>query len=667
MALAHNANYNAGAAGDTEEISAASMFLDALRSSEYATPAGGPPLATVDVIEEMADKPATANEAVSGAAPVVLGENQNPIFGYTTAMVSTERILQMYNDMTRMAENTWNSGEMKTLRTMLRETLGATHAMIRGDLKATSDQRALAKKIGRLLCLLVGHTRDIVDGKGERMLTYWLIAEHYRVAPGLAVGLVRHLVRLYKVVPHGEGAGSAVLAGEGHQYGSWADVKRLAAFLRDHYQATIDHPIIQEALNQLALQLAEDFGRMDRSEVTGFSLAARWSPKATGASRWLFRPLAEIMFPFRQTARTPPQLEAAGRKAERDLRQRLSKLNRLLKTVEVMMSSEEHEWHTIDFGSLPSQALRRHVRAWKNQLKNGNVRRKENEDRVACAENYDAHMAKVSEGKAEIKGARCGPAELVYDVRQHPSDSARINGQWDAKMKALPSLGKMVACVDVSGSMDMAKVPGSQNIRTMDAAIGVGLAIAEKCEPPFNNQVLSFSTNPKFLQFEPHTKFSERVQEIQRYDLGYTTDFRKACQAFLNVAIQVNVSSDFFKEFAFVLLSDMQINYEMGKWSADLAAEIKKMFADGGRRSERGQPYDPPFVVMWNFAAQNTTAVSQDLPGAAVISGYSDALLKTFETEGMNGLLKQTPMAILTKTLMSERYAPLAAEWEAYM
>jgi len=349
------------------------------------------------------------------------------------------------------------------------------------------------------------------------------------------------------------------------------------------------------------------------------------------------------------------------------------------------MSSEEHEWHSIDFSTLPSQALRRHVRAWKNQLKNGSVRREGDEDRAACAEHYEAHMAKVSEGKAEVKGARCGPAELVYDVRQHPGDSARINGQWDAKMKALPNLGKMVACVDVSGSMDMANVPGSQNIRAMDAAIGVGLAIAEKCEPPFHNQVLSFSTNPKFLQFTARNTFSERVRLIQTHDLGYSTDFRKACRAFLDVAIQANVPSDFFKEFAFVLLSDMQINTEMGKWSANLAAEIKQMFADGGRRSERGQPYDPPFVVMWNFgsergqpydppfvvmwnfAARNTTAISQGLPGAAVISGYSDALLKTFETEGMKGLLGETPMAILIKTLESERYAPLAAEWEAYI
>jgi len=665
MALAHDSDYHAGAA---DEMSAANSFLAALRDSKYAAPAGGPPPEPVDEIaERVKEPPATAAEAVSGAAPVVLGENMNPAFGYTTAMVSTERLMQMYNDMTRMSEGNWNSAEMRTLRTMLRETLGATHAMIKGELPTTPDQRVLAKKIGRLLCLLVGHTRDIVDGKGERTLAYWLIAEHFRVAPGLAVGLVRHLVRLYRVVPHGEGAGSAVLAGEGHQYGSWADVKRLAVFLRDHYEATVEHPLIQEALTQLALQLAEDFGRLDRGEVTGFSLAARWSPKATGAARWLFRPLAEKLFPFHQTARTPAQVEAAGRKAEKELRQRLSALNRMLKTVEVMMSSEEHEWHTIDFGTLPSQALRRHVRAWKNQLKNGSVRREGDEDRMACAENYEAHMAKVSAGKAEVKGARCGPAELVYDVRKHPGDAARINGQWDAKMKLLPSLGKMLACVDVSGSMDYARVPGSDHIRAMDAAIGVGLAIAAKCAEPFHNQVLSFSTDPKFLQFTARNTFSDRVRMIQSYDVGYTTDFRKACRAFLDVAIKANVPSDFFKEFAFVLLSDMQINAEMGKWSADLAAEIKQMFADGGRRSERGQPYDPPFVVMWNFAARNTTAISQELPGAAVISGYSDSLLKTFEAEGMQGLLKQTPMAILIKTLESERYAPLAAEWEAFI
>lgn len=657
MALAHGSATEAGASTP----SAADAFLAAMESSEWANSGAPAPDHPDGVV-----LPATATEAVTGHAQVVLGENLNPIHTYRTEHVSTERVLQLLTDMTRISEGTWDNPEIQTMRTKLRETIGAAHAMISGQLPCTPEQRALAKTVGRMLCLAVGQVRDVKDGRGERWLSYFLIAEHYRVAPGLAVGMVRHLVRLYEPVTVGPEAGSVRPVETGHQYGSWADVKRLSAFLRDKYEATVDHPVIQEALWQLAAQLRVDLGRLEVGEGGGYSLAARWSPKATGAGKWLFLPLALMVYPFHQTARTPEQLEAARRKAQTRLRQGLSRLNRLIKTVEVMMSSKEGEWHLIDFGTLPSQALRRHVRAWKNVLKNGKDRFADNPDRQQCAEHYAEHMTKVERGEATVKGARCGPGELVNDARATKGDDGRINGQWDAKMKELPSLGKIRPMIDVSGSMDWAALPGSK-IRVMDAAIGIGLAAAEKGEPPFNNKVLSFSGDPRFMTFEPGTPFTERVRRVQGHNMGYSTDFRKACKAELDLAVRANCPPDFFKGFVLLVLSDMQINCSEARWSPDLAAEIKQMYADAGRKCEHGQPFDPPFVAMWNFASTNTMATTEGLVGAASISGYSDAMLKAFESGGVAGLLKMTPGEFLREQLESPRYAPLAAEWEAFI
>lgn len=658
MALAHDSTATNAKASTTQ--SAANAFLAAMDSSKWA--AGAPAAAHPDDVL----LPATATEAMMERPEVVLGENLNPIHTYSKEHVSESRVLQLLTDMTRLSEDTWDNPETVVMRTRLRETLGATHAILTGTLPADLNQRNEANRIGRMLCLAVGHTRDIVDGKGERMLAYLLIAEHYLVAPHIAVQMVRHLVRLYDEKTVSDSDVEAVVA-NGHQYGSWSDVKRLSAFLRDHYAATVDHPLIQEALSQLATQLKTDIALLASGAGSRYSLAARWSPKATGAGKWLFRSLALMVYPYHQTARTTRQVEAASRKAEGELRRQISALNRLINTVEVLMSSEEKEWHKIDFGSLPSQALRRHTRAWKNQTKTGDDRYADNEDRVVCSANYQAHMDKVTKGEATVKGARCGPAELVYDARQHGvSDDARINGQWESKMKELPQLGKLIAMVDCSESMDCNTLPGSK-VRVMDAAIGLGLAAAAKAEAPFTDRVLSFATNPKFVTFRKDTAFADRVRQVQHHDVGYSTDFRLACKAILDVAITNGMLPDFFKGLVLFVLSDMQINCGSALWSPDLAAEVKHMFAEAGLKSPHREPFEAPFIVMWNLASTTTMATTKDLVGAASVSGYSDAMLKAFEAGGVEGLLKMTPAEFLREQLDSPRYAPLAKVWERYM
>ena len=657
MALARCKSADAGASTP----SAATAFLAAMEGSGWGSPAAA---AAVPDHPDQVTLPVTAAEAVSGEDQVVLGENANPIFTYRTEHVSTARVLQILTDMTRMSADTYHNPATQTMRTKLRETLGAAHAMLQGRLPCTVAQLDTARTVGRMLCLAVGHTRDIVDGKGERDLAYLLLAEHYLVAPGLAVGMVQHLVRF-----HGAGDGASVECkplATGHQYGSWADVKRLAAFVRDHYGATIEHPLVQEALRLMAVQLSTDIVQMSRSAGGGYSLAARWSPKATGSSKWLFRTLALMVYPFHQTATTAGQLEAAGRKAERTLRQQLSALNRLIKTVEVLMSSEEHEWHTIEFGSLPSQALRRHVRAWKNTTKRGDDRFADSADRAECAEHYATHMSRVASGEATVKGARCGPGELVNDVRHSGDDDARINGQWAAKLAELPGLGKCLTMVDVSGSMDMATIPGSK-IRVMDAAIGIGLMVAAKSEPPFNNKTISFATDPSFVSYRADMTFTDRVRHTLTQQPGYSTDFRKACRELLNVALEANMGPEFFADFVLFVLSDMQINCGSAQWSPDLAKEVQTMFADAGRASEHATPFAAPHVVMWNLASTNTMATTEGLVGATSISGYSDSMLKAFEAEGVAGLTGMTPGELLREQLEAPRYAPLGVEWANYI
>ena len=645
------------ATSGTQE-SAANAFLQALENSCLGE----------------ATHPDEVHAAASGAAAtkgnsrVMLGENGNPIFTYRTEHVSPERVLQILNDMTRLSKDTWDNPEIVTMRTKLRETLASTYAILFDRVESTTEHRDIAIDVARLLTQAVGYTRDIIDGKQERTLAYLLIAEHYAVCPHLAIRMVRHLVRLHTVSQTGD----VEPLEKGHQYGSWHDIKRLAAFLRDHYGATVEHPLISEGLDVLSEQLLQDVAHMtsgNDSDMSQISLAARHAPKSTGAAKWLYRDLALRVFPYDKTANTPAKMEAAGRKAEQHLRKQiLVPLNRLLNTVEVMMSSEEGEWHKIDFGKLPSQALRRHVKAWQNLTK-GDVRRyPDNADREACAKNYHEHILRVANGSQKVNGARCGVAELVRDVRtigsSDKTEEARINGQWASKLATIPDLGKCIPMIDLSGSMGTC-LAGAKEITCEMAAIGLGLMIAEKCAAPFTNQCITFATDPQFCTFAPGTGFVERVRHIRNQNNGITTDFRKACKAILDAAVTANMAPDFFEDFVLFVLSDMQINSSyMAPWTPDLAAEVQQMFATAGKRSLHGKPFAPPHIVMWNLASTNAIATSADLVNATSIAGYSDALLKVFETEGIQGLLSATPIDTLRKQLNNARYDPLRREFE---
>ena len=157
----------------------------------------------------------------------------------------------------------------------------------------------------------------------------------------------------------------------------------------------------------------------------------------------------------------------------------------------------------------------------------------------------------------------------------------------------------------------------------------------------------------------------DRVRHIRNQNNGVTTDFRKACKAILDAAVAANMAPDFFEDFVLFVLSDMQINScSMAPWTPDLAAEVQQMFATAGKRSKHGKPFAPPHIVMWNLASTNAIATSAGLVNATSIAGYSDALLKVFETEGIRGLLSATPIDTLRKQLNNVRYDPLQREFE---
>ena len=70
------------------------------------------------------------------------------------------------------------------------------------------------REVAKYLYILIGHTRDIIKGKGERTLAYAGILAWYSISVPQAKFLLRSFVH------HIDDNGNN---GTGHQYGSWND------------------------------------------------------------------------------------------------------------------------------------------------------------------------------------------------------------------------------------------------------------------------------------------------------------------------------------------------------------------------------------------------------------------------------------------------------------
>jgi hypothetical protein len=529
------------------------------------------------------------------------------------------------------------------------------------------------------LYCLIGHVRD-VEQKGERQLAYALIWECYGICPDLALLAVKYLV-------HGLNAAGGVDS-ECRPLGGWGDVKYLCDAVKT-FSGTEDHPLIGYAHDLMIAQLDRDDGGTDPLQLT-----AKWVPKENtktvknadgtktrklGRYAWQFYRIARKMFPFGQTATTESAVRRANAKSCMKLRQMTSRLNQAIGTVEVAMSSGDERWGELSFGkgadgtcghyNVCGATLRRHTKAWKNATKAGETR-SGRPDRVACADNYERHMAAVASGEATVRGATLNPYEITKDAAACSVDDAtevaRINGQWAANGADAPDCGAMVAICDVSSSMLC------DNGLPMHAAVGTAIRISETSLPCLRNRILTFSATPSWIDLSDlGVNFVEKVHRVQSdRNWGMSTDLLKACEMVAASLAAGGVARDAVKNIVLAVLSDMQIDGGQGVdggegagaggWGdaspPDAHERIEACFA------ARGLPC--PHILWWNLRRTDGFPTVMTKGNTTCVSGYSASLLKAFQEDAMKAIENATPLATLRRLLADERLSPLRAGFE---
>lgn len=557
--------------------------------------------------------------ALDNYTPTQIGENGHVEYGWSNSI--QEQIVQFSFQITRTSNLLPLQNKLNNMLTTL------SHQVKNGTL----PEKQLARGYLSTLYKMIGHTRDIIDGKGEYTLTYMMILQWNKFYPELAKFALKCMVDL----------GDKSI----HQYGSWKDIKYFCEACKTHGDE--GERLIAYAIELTNEQIRKDYANLV-SNSNDISLAAKWVPREKSSFGWLYDKLSTNYFSyFLNTANTEDRRVRAVLKCKTEYRRMLSALNKQIDTVQIKQCG--HQWANIDFNKTTSITLSKQKKAFLNVKKNGEVRCPYNSDRVECAKHFNEHIQKAVKGEAEVKGKRVGMADFTKQAIElcrggSQAEKDLLNSQWRDNSTQNGALGKMIAMVDVSGSME-----GDP----MNVAIALGIRIAEKSA--LGKRVMTFSAKPSWVNLEPYADFVSQVEVVKRAEWGMNTNFHAALDTILDAIIQNKMAPEDVQDLTLVVLSDMQMDAGDSCNKQVLYDTMKAKYEAAGIRVN-GTPYKPPHILFWNLRSTSGFPTLSNQPNASMMSGFSPALLNLFCELGLDALQSCTPWSLLVKSLENERY-----------
>ena len=487
-----------------------------------------------------------------------------------------------------------------------------------------------------LLYKMIGHTRDIIDGKGEYALSYMLLYSWHKFYPGLAKFALKQFVVLDD-------------NSDLHPYGSWKDIKYMYKYM-GKYPSLDNKNNLDYDLTLYGIQLINEQIRTDMHSSNP-SLAAKWVPREKSQFSELFTGMATDYFShYLETAKTESAKSKAVSKAKMDYRKIISSLNRKLDTVQIKQCA--NIWSQIDPDNQTSITMHKQKKAFLNLKKNGE-HRSEIDDRIICAEHFEAYAERAAKNEVTIKGKRLGLNDFTKGALSiiksgiiDGPEAKILNAQWKHNSTQTGPLGKMIAMVDVSGSMD-----GDP----LHAAIALGIRVAEKSM--LGKRVLTFSATPSWVNLDGYDNFIEMVQRLNMSEFGLNTNFFAALSVILDAIISNKLSPEDVEDMVLAIFSDMQID-DADKRDDAMMVIIEKKYYDAGM-TVWGKPYKPPHILFWNLRSTSGFPALSLQRNSSMMSGFSPALLNLFCDEGLAALQSCTPWSLLTKALENDRYKVL--------
>jgi len=551
---------------------------------------------------------------------------------------------------------------------------------------------------------LIGQTRDIVHGKGERDLTYMLISVWYNYLPIPAMFALRLITQNMEDSSVAELDGLPELFSS---YGSWADIKHFCNYLhtreKDEKKKNV---LIDTALGLLNHQLAVDKRNWDKvmdeyindSTVNTMSLktrpcgrdvmsfAAKWAPREKSKFGWMFDRLAEQYCSLYLEKDEYIAKNDNIDKKNRYYRKLISKLNRELDTVQIKQCS--NQWADINPQNVSITTMMKQNKAFLNMNSHHHPRGRRNkkstrvendshtEDREICAANFrdfyhdfcDTEFGNENEKPKRNKKTVVSISEYVKKAIQllesrsaykpnDENDDIAVQVQWlnhswkKACLNSDPGhsahKGTNIPILDISCDLSASEI---------HTAIGVAILVAQRST--FNRIMIS-DHNPEWIVIAEHDEFTDIVQRIYAYvkratDFNITKTFDLICQTI----DLTGLSTDEVSRFNFVIITRF-VHHSNLSW--------KQLFDDFYIKTNA-----EPYMIYWNInehkmGDRDVNELIEMKEKMLLLSGGSFAMLEYFNKFGMEGLRKMTPYQYILEILDAPRYRPMGEYFEHYL
>lgn len=379
-------------------------------------------------------------------------------------------------------------------------------------------------------------------------------------------------------------------------------VNKIAKFIPE-YGRWDEVPFTTEGLALIKAQLEDDEKNLKADKPV--SLLAKWLPSINTSSK--------------ATREKGEQLANLLGLKPRQYRLKLSALRKRINLLESKMS--QREWAAIQYEKLPTQAHRKHVKAFRRHDESG----------------YEAYLGQVEKGEKKINASAAFTYE-IYDM-VHGYGTSENERTANAMWKALPDY------TNGSNALVLADVSGSMSGRPMSISVSLALYFAERNEGPFKNTYMTFTSRPRLVKVPETGTLSSKMQFIEHEDVGYNTDLQAAFDAILSAAKQANATQDELPKILYII-SDMQFDAQMSNCSETNFETAERKFREAG--------YELPHVVFWNcspYGHQDAPATKYD-SRVTLISGSNQSTFQ-YAVEG------KTPIESMMDVINSERYAQI--------
>lgn len=302
------------------------------------------------------------------------------------------------------------------------------------------------------------------------------------------------------------------------------------------------------------------------------------------------------------------------------------KLVALTEVVESKMCA--NDWENINFSHVPSKAASLYSKAFSRHTKK-----------------YQEYIDALKKGDPSVKvnADAIFPHDVIkplYSLYETPTQTTidLAIQQWNA----LPNFvgdNMVLAMVDVSRSM---VCPAGKNtsVTCLQVALSLGLYTADKNKGVFKDTFLTFSGSPKLIHLKGN--IHQKLIQMNRSMWCMNTNIVKAFDKILSVAKAGKVENKDMPK-TLLILSDMQFDQCV---TVDNTAMqyVKSKYNESG--------YDVPNIVFWNIASRDNVPVKANESGAALVSGFSPAILKSI----LGNVESFTPENIMLETVMIPRY-----------